>query len=586
MKKLFFMAVAAMAALSSCTSDNDLEMNKNTGKEALTFTATMEDSEATRATFDNTNQCAAWEVGDKISINGVSYSAQAAGTATTFKATTTGQEASGPFSAYFACEYDGETATLPSSITETWKEGQFNMPMYATSTTTDLAFKNLCGVLKITVSKSQMAKVKSITVSSANCATSGAFTVNEDAAVLTDASTVANTVTVTYSEAVTVAEAGTVFYVAVPAQTYRNLQIAVSDGTNTKGMCTKYGVDVVIGRNKIYPITFTQNAAYANGIGYVRCVQLWKDGPKFAEFNVGVTDGKAENYGGYFEWSPTDIATTQWGSYWRMPTKDELKALIDNCTCEWTTVNDVSGRKYTGKDDYAPNSIFLPASGFCIYNNVIVPGDIGGFWSSTPDGSDSAYHLYFSSGSQDVSSHGRKFGYSVRAVLEEAASPAPAENKINGHDYVVLAGLKWATENVGEVKEGGTRLYNGTDATYGYYYNQANASTAAESWGGTWKLPTEDQWEALMDENNCTWTWTKQDGKDGYKVSDKNDASKFIFLPAAGYYYDRNIKVYDQGVIGYYWSTDDEGYLHFRNSNRYMSNFNSYRGMAVRPVSN
>ena len=467
MKKLYFMAVAAIAALSSCTSDNDLEMNKNTGKEALTFTATMEDAgEDTRATFNTTYKCAAWEVGDQISINGKAYIAQSAGTTTTFKATTTGQEASGPkFSAYFACEYDGETATLPSSITETWKEGQFNMPMYATSTTTDLAFKNLCGVLKITVSQSQMAKVKSITVSSANCATSGAFTVNEDAAVLTDASTVANTVTVTYSEAVTVAEAGTAFYVAVPAQTYRNLQIAVSDGTHTKGMCTKYGVDVVIGRNKIYPITFTQNAAYANGIGYVRCVQLWDGGPKFAEINMGASS--PEEYGDYYAWGETetkdiydwstykwcngdynnltkynddsyygtvdnktvldpedDVAQVKWGGNWRMPMDAEIYELRENCIWEWTTQNGKNGYKVTSKKN--GNSIFLPAAGRCGGGDVSGQGggdvsgqgDDGYYWLSTPRHSD-AFDLYFDSGGQYSYGAWRYSGFSVRAVLNK-----------------------------------------------------------------------------------------------------------------------------------------------------------------------
>lgn len=48
MKKYIYMAVSAIIALSSCTSDNDPILDE-AGKETLLFTATME-SDATRAT--------------------------------------------------------------------------------------------------------------------------------------------------------------------------------------------------------------------------------------------------------------------------------------------------------------------------------------------------------------------------------------------------------------------------------------------------------------------------------------------------------------------------------------------------------
>ena len=309
------MAVAAIAALSSCSSDNDPIMGE-TGKQALTFTASMEGS-ATRATYNSTAKCASWEVGDQISINGKTYNAQSAGLTTTFKAATEGQEAEGEtYNAYFACTYDGTTATLPAQVSETWADGKFNMPMYATSTTTNLQFHNLCGVLKITVKSDQIAAVKAIKVSSATMAVSGAFSVKSDAAVLSEPNTIANTLTVTYSDAVSTTAEGKVFYVAVPAQTYQELKIELdADGNGfTKSMTTKSATDITVARNKIYPITFADNAASATTgtakatIGGsevdVNWVQLWENGPKFAEYNVGVTDGKAEGYGGDY-WSST-----------------------------------------------------------------------------------------------------------------------------------------------------------------------------------------------------------------------------------------------------------------------------------------
>ena len=185
-------------------------------------------------------------------------------------------------------------------------------------------------------------------------------------------------------------------------------------------------------------ITITGTAKRTGNID-VKWVQLWKNGPKFAEFNVGVTDGKAESFGGYYCWGGSidqdpngayksgtdaligddDTATKLWGSAWRMPTQAELEALLANCDVEWTAVNGVNGRKFTGKGDYASNSVFLPAAGFCINGNVYGQGDFSLCWSSTPNGSDYAYRLYFDSSDQDVDYDYRYYGCSVRAVLAE-----------------------------------------------------------------------------------------------------------------------------------------------------------------------
>lgn len=163
-----------------------------------------------------------------------------------------------PYDVYFpASLYNGTSAVLPANITETWADGRFNMPMYAHSESTNLQFKNLCGVLKVCVKNDRLSEVKGIRVSSASKATSGAFTVNSDnAAVLTNPTNPANTVTVTYTEAVPTTAEGTVFYVAIPAQTYRGLKIELSaDGENfTKAITTKEDADIVVERNKIYPI--------------------------------------------------------------------------------------------------------------------------------------------------------------------------------------------------------------------------------------------------------------------------------------------------------------------------------------------
>ena len=176
----------------------------------------------------------------------------------------------------------------------------------------------------------------------------------------------------------------------------------------------------------------------------VNWVQLWKDGPKFAEYNVGVTDGKAESYGEYYAWGGTtnqsdsdsnndddvltgdsDTATKLWGSNWRMPTVDELYVLETSCTRQWTTVNGVNGWKITGKDAYASNSVFLPAAGKYIKtpfrDGVFDQGSLGCYWSSVPNTDfGGARYLYLSETERSgVFDNSRGVGKSVRAVLAE-----------------------------------------------------------------------------------------------------------------------------------------------------------------------
>lgn len=58
-----------------------------------------------------------------------------------------------------------------------------------------------------------------------------------------------------------------------------------------------------------------------------------------------------------------DAVTANWGTGWRMPTKEEWAELYQNTTFIWTSQNGIEGRLLTGSNG---NSIFLPAAGFHI----------------------------------------------------------------------------------------------------------------------------------------------------------------------------------------------------------------------------
>ena len=109
---------------------------------------------------------------------------------------------------------------------------------------------------------------------------------------------------------------------------------------------------------------------------------------------------------------------------------------------------------------------------------------------------------------------------------------------------------------------------------------------ARAKWGGSWRMPTKDQFQELLD--RCTWTWTTYKGVDGYKVTGPNGNS--IFLPAAGWRYGTSLG--NEGSLGYYWSaTPDESgpdgayYLLFIDDDRFTYWNSRYYGCSVRPVS-
>jgi len=218
-----------------------------------------------------------------------------------------------------------------------------------------------------------------------------------------------------------------------------------------------------IGRVKIDNLAFTVDVELVDGI------QLWENGPYWAECNVGAT--KPEEYGYYFWWGDTvgykrnaendgwvsvkdgsgfsfswkncpthnihnsriqslgyidstgnleaahDAATAHLGMPWRMPTDAELAALIDNCTSKWITTNGVAGMLITGKGTYISKSIFLPAAGYGEYSSLEVGSD-GFYWSATTYSNDSSLACYLNFLSGRIGTYGnlRYRGRSVRPL--------------------------------------------------------------------------------------------------------------------------------------------------------------------------
>ena len=212
----------------------------------------------------------------------------------------------------------------------------------------------------------------------------------------------------------------------------------------------------------------------------------------------------------------------------------------------------------------------------------------------------------------------------------------PWVDPYNGHDYVEIGGLKWATMNVGANSITDAGLYFQWGDTQGYTasqcgsgegqkyfgwadykygngtskpgstgmtkYNSTDGKTVLEAsddavianWGGSWRMPTIAEFQALGNAVNTAWTADYQgSGVAGLICTDKTDSSKVMFFPACGTCYNGSVD--NVGSFGDYWSSSLDSryvqyayYLDFLDGGVYWQNSNlNYRrcnGFPVRGV--
>lgn len=207
----------------------------------------------------------------------------------------------------------------------------------------------------------------------------------------------------------------------------------------------------------------------------------------------------------------------------------------------------------------------------------------------------------------------RTFGYNAsgtRVSHSDSKEPMPAAVDLG-------LGVKWASCNLGASKPEEYGKYYAWAATTGYAsseshdfswantpycingnynnwgkYTSGNATleysddAATVNLGGSWRMPTHAEWQELS--SKCTWTWTSQNGINGYKVSASN--GNWIFLPAAGYRGGASSN--GVGSSGYYWSSQvysSDVYgawnMNFYSGPRNPDDYTyRYVGFSVRPV--
>jgi uncharacterized protein (TIGR02145 family) len=109
-----------------------------------------------------------------------------------------------------------------------------------------------------------------------------------------------------------------------------------------------------------------------------------------------------------------DAATVNWGTNWRMPTKNEWNELREQCDWKWMTQNNVCGYQITSKNN--GRSIFLPAAGQMGNTNLLHAGSVGCYWSKNLDTKHNALALRFDTDDQYLSAIARYYGLPIRPV--------------------------------------------------------------------------------------------------------------------------------------------------------------------------
>lgn len=200
-------------------------------------------------------------------------------------------------------------------------------------------------------------------------------------------------------------------------------------------------------------------------------------------------------------------------------------------------------------------------------------------------------------------------------VSTKVRKDGPLTGTINGHEWIDLglpSGIKWATCNVGANAAEEYGNYFGWGETEPKEdYSSINSLTykvslkklkkagivddnntltltndaANVQWGGSWRLPTDDEFAELISE--CSWNFASFNGVNGYLVTGPN--GKNIFLPASAYQNGTTIE--NDGDFGDYWSStlieESSGVacsLGYSSKSFGLRRYARYVGRTVRPV--
>ena len=220
---------------------------------------------------------------------------------------------------------------------------------------------------------------------------------------------------------------------------------------------------------------------------------------------------------------------------------------------------------------------------------------------------------------------GEEISFTTAISEQQEPSYSQPTGYMGGYGYVDLglpSGILWAYTNIGannpedygnyyawgetetkETYDWTTYQYcNGSETTFTKYCNdesygldgytdslttlEVSDDAASTNWGSSWRMPTQDEMQELID--NCDTTWTAINGINGMLFTSSANGNS-IFLPAAGYHHASSL--YYEGDDGGYWSSSlysdnpsDAWDLYFYSDDCYANTVTRDYGQSVRSV--
>ena len=333
-----------------------------------------------------------------------------------------------PYSAATAGGFSNHVLTLELPSEQQYVQGSFGAgayPMIAVSSlSSDLTFKNLCAILRVSLIGSDPVKSIRFHAHAENRFVSGKATVRTDFETVPElvmSSGGSQDVTLLCDNVSLDPETPTEFFLVIPPGTYTGgFDLVISSTTGDMSRSTD--ADITFERSQYRSVpTFAfvpEEQPGLSGIVDMGLSVMW------ATCNLGASS--PEEYGNYYAWGEAkpkdsfspfyswfangslknitkycydpscgyngntdylvylqpedDAAHCELGDQWRIPTKGEVEELIQNTSMTKTTQNGVDGFDLVSQVN--GNHLFIPAAGYKLGDVVYRSGQEGEFWTA------------------------------------------------------------------------------------------------------------------------------------------------------------------------------------------------------------
>ena len=471
------MGLCGLLALAFVSCKKDKETTGN-----MTFEATISQPTSNSKTHIGPDNMLVWDAGNTIKVfnaagqyGDFTTNDNNAVTAT-FAGTLTASESYTAF--YPNAQFDGTNVRVAVGGTQTYVADNFannSYPMLATNSGDNFLFHSHAGVLRLQFTSEVGATVGSITVAGVgNDVLAGTmvypygyhYDFNDVMPYTVEGGV--QEVTLNCGTGVTLQSTPTVFNIILLENALNDgftVTLKAVDGSELQSFTAPEGNTIMAENIVIMPELAVTGTGGGGGDEHAYVDLGLPSGLLWATCNVGADTPEA--YGDYFAWGETqpkdiyswstyqycmgdndmltkycnnshygyngftdnlttllpedDAAAANWGNGWRMPTKEEFEELFYNTDFTWTQQNGVNGYLFTASNG---NSLFLPADGYRLGDELRDAGDWGIYWSSSlythgPAGPRVAWGFWFSSDSYVMYENTtRYYGLTVRPVRE------------------------------------------------------------------------------------------------------------------------------------------------------------------------